>query len=226
MISELPQQCTEVEDVLVSAKDEPSAQPPDNISCPLIVRCLFFHVPLLLTAFSTQATVSNLSASMEPPDQALRRLVSGDIPQGELAASIEAVLSSRNVVDEIGHLQGRDAQAFIDAADEVCRHFPEPEKLCLTPRLIGAGESRFSATYPKQMFGVAVWGMCRPQLTSKVTTDRARRHSNRRSSVLWWVRGCMEMRISGETGCCKGVEDVCKQGLAKSHSCEPPAALQ
>ena len=187
--------------------------------------CLFFYVPPLLTAFSTQTTVSNHSASAELRNQGLRRLVSGDIPQGELVVSIEEVLSSRSAVDEIGHLQGRDAQAFIDAVDEVRRHFPVPEKLYLTPHLIGVGESRISATYPKEVFGVTVWGMCRPQPASKVATHRARRDSNGRSSVFWRVWRRMEMRTSGAAGCCQGVEDVCKQGLAESHSCESSVAL-
>ena len=63
--------------------------------------------------------------SVDTPDsgeQTLQRLLSGGIPQAELVSSIEAIFSSRRVIDMVGLLQGNDAQVFIDAVDEVCNN--------------------------------------------------------------------------------------------------------
>ena len=76
-----------------------------------------------------------LVGPLEPGEQALRRLVSGDIPQFELVSSIEAIFSSEKAIDMVSHLQRSDAQTFINAVDEVWRHAPVPEKPCFPPLL-------------------------------------------------------------------------------------------
>ena len=55
--------------------------------------------------------------------RALQRLVSRDIPQDELPATIKTVVSNLKAADIVRHLQGSDVQAFIDVIDEACYHF-------------------------------------------------------------------------------------------------------
>lgn len=72
--------------------------------------------------FNRQPDVYNFSASVEPlssSEQALQRLISGDIPQDELISSIVAVFSIKEAIDMVGDLQSSDAQAFIDVVNEV-----------------------------------------------------------------------------------------------------------
>ena len=68
----------------------------------------------------------DLSASVEPGpgEQALQRLVCGDIPQDKLASPIEAIFLSGEAIDAVSNLQKSDARAFIDAVDEVWCHLP------------------------------------------------------------------------------------------------------
>ena len=71
-----------------------------------------------------QPNLYNLSVSAEPDsgEQALQRLVGGDITQEKLASSMEAIFSSREAIDAVSNLQKSDARAFIDAVDKVwCR---------------------------------------------------------------------------------------------------------
>jgi len=42
------------------------------------------------------------------PEEALRCLISGDIPQGELPSLIETVVSNEKATDMVGCLQGSD----------------------------------------------------------------------------------------------------------------------
>ena len=59
----------------------------------------------------------------DPGEQALHRLISGTISQDEVAPLIEAVLSSRKAIEEIGNLQRNGAQAIIDILDKVPCYF-------------------------------------------------------------------------------------------------------
>jgi hypothetical protein len=54
-------------------------------------------------------------------DQALQLLISGAVPQNELASLIETIFSNK-VTDVVDRLQGSDVQTFIDVIDEVWRH--------------------------------------------------------------------------------------------------------
>ncbi|KAF9646793.1 kinase-like protein [Thelephora ganbajun] len=61
-------------------------------------------------------------------EQALRRLISHTVPHDELPSLIGIIFSGRNA-DMIDHLQGSDAQAFIDVIDEAL------DSLDLAPRI-------------------------------------------------------------------------------------------
>jgi hypothetical protein len=60
--------------------------------------------------------------------QAWQRLISGAVPQDELASLIETILSSEKVTEMVDRLQGSDVQTFIDALAAVRHHaLPPPE---------------------------------------------------------------------------------------------------
>jgi hypothetical protein len=193
---------------------------------------LFYRQPCssILTCVCNRQSNVDLLALAERPDsgeQALQRLTSGAIPQEELILSIEAVFSSEKVIEMVRHLQTSEAQAFVEAVYEVWLRLPVfLETVFDLTHLIGVGETRLSSTYSKRLLEVVVWAVRWPQSASKVSTDRAKGRSYGTSAVLRWVRGCVEMRTPGATGCCKGIEDVRKQGLAKGHSCEPLVAFR
>ena len=65
-------------------------------------------------------------------NQAWQRLVSGTVPQDELASLIEMIFSSKKTTDMVDRLQGDDAQTFIDMIDTVWRHALPPLKNGLT----------------------------------------------------------------------------------------------
>jgi hypothetical protein len=58
-------------------------------------------------------------STLDPDDQALQRLISGTVPQSELASLIETIFSNKKVTDIVHRLQGSDFQTFIDVIDEV-----------------------------------------------------------------------------------------------------------
>ena len=60
------------------------------------------------------------------PEEALRCLISGAIPQGQLPSLIETVFSDEKATDMVGCLRGSDVQAFIDAIYNVCYVLPSP----------------------------------------------------------------------------------------------------
>jgi hypothetical protein len=65
---------------------------------------------------------SDLSVTLSHYDQAWQRLVSGAVPQDELASLIETIFSSEKVTDRVNRLQGNDVQTFIDVLDAVWHH--------------------------------------------------------------------------------------------------------
>jgi hypothetical protein len=65
---------------------------------------------------------SDLSVTLSHYDQAWQRLVSGAVPQDELASLIETIFSSEKVTDRVNRLQGNDIQTFIDVLDAVWHH--------------------------------------------------------------------------------------------------------
>ena len=67
------------------------------------------------------------SLALYPGERALQRLIDEIIPQGEQISLIETIFSSRKATEMVDCLQGRNAQTFIDAIDEV-RYPPIPEK--------------------------------------------------------------------------------------------------
>ena len=56
---------------------------------------------------------------LDSGEQALQCLISGAIPQDELSSYIEAIFSSEKATDDVGGLEGSDAQTFVDFADKV-----------------------------------------------------------------------------------------------------------
>ena len=74
--------------------------------------------------FSSLASAESLSSDR----RALNRLISGPLPQDELASLIETVFSSREAIGLAGYLQESDAQNFIDVVHEVRFHSPIPEE--------------------------------------------------------------------------------------------------
>ena len=61
-------------------------------------------------------------------DQTFRRLISGVIPQDDLAPSIETVFLDEKVADMMDSLRRDEAQTLIDVIDTVWHHaFPPPE---------------------------------------------------------------------------------------------------
>ena len=65
---------------------------------------------------------SELSLVLDSAERALQRLISGTIPQGELASPIETIFSSERATDIVGCLGEGDAQTFIDVVYEVGYH--------------------------------------------------------------------------------------------------------
>jgi len=63
--------------------------------------------------------VSESDAPSPSYDQAWERLISGTVPQDELAPLIETVFSNGDVASMADSLQGNDAQTFIDVIDMV-----------------------------------------------------------------------------------------------------------
>ena len=57
-----------------------------------------------------------------PHNQALQRLISCTVPQGERASLIETIFSDKKVTDLVDCLRSSDVQTFIDVIDEVRRH--------------------------------------------------------------------------------------------------------
>ena len=66
--------------------------------------------------------------SLSSGERALHRLISGPLPQSELASLIETVFSSREAIGLAGCLQESDAQTFIDVVHEVRFHPSIPEE--------------------------------------------------------------------------------------------------
>ena len=83
------------------------------------------------SAVGERANSSESSAVPEFPDQpqgdlkrrgeierALQRLISSATPGDELPSLIETVVSNMKAADIANHLQGADAQAFVDVLDQ------------------------------------------------------------------------------------------------------------
>ena len=62
------------------------------------------------------------SPALDSGEQALKRLIGGAISQGELSSYIEAIFSSEKATENVGGLEGSDAQTFVDFADKVRYH--------------------------------------------------------------------------------------------------------
>ena len=67
------------------------------------------------------------SLVLYPGERALQRLIDEIIPRGEQVSLVETIFSSRRATEMVDYLQGKDAQTFIDAVDEV-RYPPIPGK--------------------------------------------------------------------------------------------------
>ena len=65
---------------------------------------------------------SELQLVLDSGERALQRLISDDIPKGELALVIETIFSSKNAIDMVGSLGESDAQTFIDLVYTVLHH--------------------------------------------------------------------------------------------------------
>lgn len=65
------------------------------------------------------ARVSQPLPINSPERRALQRLVSGAVPQGELASLIKTIVSKVKAADIVELLQETDARMFIDVMDEV-----------------------------------------------------------------------------------------------------------
>ena len=77
--------------------------------------------------------LSSPSTTLDPYDQAWQRLISGVVPQDELASLIDTIFSNEKVANMVDLLQGIDAQTFIDVIDTVCHHaLLPPRKSYLT----------------------------------------------------------------------------------------------
>jgi hypothetical protein len=66
------------------------------------------------------------STSIDSYDQAWQRLISGAVPQDELASLIETIFSSEKATDVADSLKGNDVQTFIDVLDGVWHHALPP----------------------------------------------------------------------------------------------------
>ena len=64
-------------------------------------------------------TPANPSPSLDCGERALQCLINGTTSRDEATSLIEAVFLSKKAIDRIAHLRGSEAQAFIDAANEV-----------------------------------------------------------------------------------------------------------
>lgn len=62
------------------------------------------------------------SFTLDSCEQALQRLINGDLPQDERATVIESIYSSQEATNIIGRLREKDAQTFIDIVHEVRYH--------------------------------------------------------------------------------------------------------
>ena len=69
-----------------------------------------------------------LTESSLSSEWALQRLISGVLPQGELASLIGTIFSSRKAINLVDCLQERDAQTFIDVVHEARCHSSIPEE--------------------------------------------------------------------------------------------------
>ena len=78
------------------------------------------------------------SIVIDPREQAWRRLISRAVPQGELPSLIETLFSDGNATNMVDHLQGGDAQTFIDVIDGV---------RCQIPYFRGMRRFTFLATF-------------------------------------------------------------------------------
>lgn len=56
--------------------------------------------------------------------QALRRLISGAVPQDDLVPLIETIFSDERVADMVDSLRGDEVQTLVDVIDVVCHHAP------------------------------------------------------------------------------------------------------
>jgi hypothetical protein len=65
---------------------------------------------------------SDPSITLDPYDQAWQRLISGVVPQDELAFLIDTIFSNEKVANMVDGLQGNDIQTFIDVIDTVWHH--------------------------------------------------------------------------------------------------------
>jgi len=73
--------------------------------------------------------MSESGAPLPSYDQAWERLISGTVPQDELAPLIETVFSNGDVTSMVDGLQGNDAQTFIDVIDTVCTLLLRPWRM-------------------------------------------------------------------------------------------------
>ena len=74
---------------------------------------------------------SHISESAPIPDsyrRALQRLVSGAVPQEQLASLIESIVSNVKAAAIVEFLQETDAQIFIDVMDKVWAALSSPQR--------------------------------------------------------------------------------------------------
>ena len=153
--------------------------------------------------------------ALDSCDQALQRLIDGDLPQDERATVIESVFSSQEATDIVGHLQERDPQTFIDVIHEVRYHSSISNgvgwmTLLLTFSTIsaGVGNSQLYTEYPEETRKGVIQDLCSSHFTPRVAEDRVTRHFNRSPSAWWWVWGCVEEGTPGAGGCSQDVEET------------------
>jgi hypothetical protein len=66
------------------------------------------------------------SVTLESYAQAWQRLISGAVPQDEIASLIGTILSNEKAINVVDRLQGNDVQTFIDVIDAVWHHALPP----------------------------------------------------------------------------------------------------
>ena len=85
-----------------------------------------------MTVFCSGGYLMNPAPSPDPSvtldsyAQAWQRLISGAVPQDELASLIGTILSNEKAIDMVDRLRGNDVQTFIDVIDTVWHHALPP----------------------------------------------------------------------------------------------------
>ena len=101
--------------VLIGSVIDGKAVSDDDASLPLLS-------PYCDPARDTNDSTNTLTAPGYSHEQAWKRLISCGVPRDELPPLIETIFSERKTTNIVDHLQGNDAQAFIDVIDEVRCH--------------------------------------------------------------------------------------------------------